>query len=432
MNPIVIDIQNLSKKYRLGGHFQLDQTLPEMVSAKTKALWQRLCGNAPKVQTPSEMSKDFMALDGVDMQIRQGEVVGIIGRNGAGKSTLLKILSQITDPSDGQARIRGRVASLLEVGTGFHPELTGRENIYLNGSILGMTRKEIDANFDNIVEYSGIEKFIDTPVKRYSSGMSVRLAFSIAAHLEPEILIIDEVLAVGDAAFQHRCIGRMQEAAGSGRTVLFVSHNMAAVQTLCTRAILLQDGKVVADGKPDEVIPLYLNDHNKKTAALNDRSDRTGTEEARLLKCEVTGLDGGDIEVGKPWQLRVKYKTNFPNLRHDIGFCIAAADNPRASFLATNMLKEVPQCWPAIGEVIIESEQPCMLWPGTYSLDLAIHREGRVCDYVRDAVSFDVSLGSQTVFQSMGRRPATMLLPAEVKIHPVNEISVFPSLEQAA
>ena len=202
---------------------------------------------------------DFWALKDVSLQIKQGEVVGIIGRNGAGKSTLLKILSRITVPTEGRIRIDGRIASLLEVGTGFHQELTGRENIFLNGAILGMTRAEIIRKFDEIVEFSGIEEFLDTPVKRYSSGMYVRLAFAVAAHLEPEILIVDEVLAVGDAAFQKKCLGKMGSFAQSGRTVLFVSHNMEAVRTLCQRGVWLKDGRLHKDGKADEILEDYFN-----------------------------------------------------------------------------------------------------------------------------------------------------------------------------
>src|SRR5204862_4320603 len=202
--------------------------------------------------------EECWALKDVSFEVKRGEVLGIIGRNGAGKTTLLKILPRITEPSEGRVTIRGRVASLLEVGTGFHPELTGRENIYLNGAILGMTRAEIRRSFDEIVAFSEVEKFLDTPVKRYSSGMHVRLAFAVAAHLRPEILVVDEVLAVGDAAFQKKCLGKMQDVASGGRTVLFVSHNMAAITRLCSRAILLREGRAVADGRVDTVVSEYI------------------------------------------------------------------------------------------------------------------------------------------------------------------------------
>ena len=252
--PPAIRIANLSKRYRLGQHVQGDRTLRDALVHTAK----RLLGQAPAAEKQQAKDNTFWALDDVSLDIAPGEVVGIVGHNGAGKSTLLKVLAGITSPTQGRVEIRGRVASLLEVGTGFHPELSGRENIYLNGSILGMTRPEIRAKFDDIVAFAGVERFLDTPVKRYSSGMRVRLAFAVAAHLDPEILIVDEVLAVGDAAFQTKCLGKMQELAdGGGRTVLFVSHNMSSVRNLCTRAIYLEKGCVLADGTPDEIITQY-------------------------------------------------------------------------------------------------------------------------------------------------------------------------------
>jgi lipopolysaccharide transport system ATP-binding protein len=243
MSEIAISVQNLSKKYTIG-----------------KEKDGSLRGSLASLFTSKKgKSEDFWALKDVSFDIQQGDVVGIIGKNGAGKSTLLKVLSQITKPTEGRIEINGRVASLLEVGTGFHPELTGRENIYLNGTILGMTRKEVKAKFEEIVEFSGIEKFIDTPVKHYSSGMYVRLAFAVAAHLEPEILIIDEVLAVGDAEFQKKCLGKMKDVAGQGRTVLFVSHNMAAIKTLCTKGIVLEQGQIAEIGDVNVCMERYYN-----------------------------------------------------------------------------------------------------------------------------------------------------------------------------
>jgi lipopolysaccharide transport system ATP-binding protein len=238
MSSPVIIIENLGKKYRLTHQAERQRytALRDVIAEKAKRLFHRSPPREPKISATTE---DFWALKDVSLEIKQGEVVGIIGRNGAGKSTLLKILSQITEPTTGRVRIRGRVASLLEVGTGFHPELTGRENIYLNGAILGMSRAEIRRKFDEIVAFAEVEKFLDTPVKRYSSGMYVRLAFGVAAHLEPEILVVDEVLAVGDAEFQKKCLGKMKDVSKGGRTVLFVSHNMAAVKSLTTRGVVL-------------------------------------------------------------------------------------------------------------------------------------------------------------------------------------------------
>src|SRR5271157_109740 len=250
-----ITIENLGKRYTIGHRRAAGDGMRHAIEGAMRAplAWLR------SRQQDKLQQVDFWALKDVSFQIKQGEVVGIIGRNGAGKSTLLKILSRITVPTEGRIRIDGRIASLLEVGTGFHQELTGRENIFLNGAILGMTRAEIIRKFDEIVEFSEIEEFLDTPVKRYSSGMYVRLAFAVAAHLEPEILIVDEVLAVGDAAFQKKCLGKMGSFAESGRTVLFVSHNMEAVRTLCQRVVWLKDGRLHKDGKADEIVGDYFN-----------------------------------------------------------------------------------------------------------------------------------------------------------------------------
>jgi lipopolysaccharide transport system ATP-binding protein len=265
----IISVRGLGKQYRLGSAVRHD-TLRDQLAHGTRSVGQWLSGGAPARPDGAE-PEIFWALKDVSFDVAPGEVVGIIGRNGAGKSTLLKILSQITEPTEGEVRLRGRVASLLEVGTGFHPELTGRENIFLNGAILGMSRAEIRRKFDDIVAFAEVEKFLDTPVKRYSSGMYVRLAFAVAAHLEPEILIVDEVLAVGDAAFQSRCMGKMEDVARqSGRTVLFVSHNMTAVQILCRRAVHLHDGRVRGIGPVDEQIRQYL--EAQKTHAVSSHA----------------------------------------------------------------------------------------------------------------------------------------------------------------
>ena len=269
MSDVVIQVENLTKEYRLGtiNHGTLYKDL--------QSWWARLRGSEDpnslvghhpsSVADPAPLSR-FLALDEVSFEVKQGDVVGIIGRNGAGKSTLLKILSQVTSPTSGVVKLNGRVASLLEVGTGFHPELTGRENVFLNGAILGMSKAEITRKFDEIVAFAEIEKFIDTPVKRYSSGMYVRLAFAVAAHLEPEILIVDEVLAVGDAQFQKKCLGKMESVGKEGRTVLFVSHNMGAIRQLCTRGILLRNGTIVYEGYSSEVADYYL----KESIGSND------------------------------------------------------------------------------------------------------------------------------------------------------------------
>ena len=248
MSDTAIRVTNLSKRYRIGLHKARYRTLRESITEKFSRIARR-----------EQVEKEyFWALKDIDFEVKKGESLGIIGRNGAGKSTLLKILSRITKPTKGRAVLDGRVGSLLEVGTGFHPELTGRENVYLNGAILGMRRTEIERKFDEIVAFSGIEKFLETPVKRYSSGMYVRLAFAVAAHLEPEILMVDEVLAVGDAEFQKKCLGKMGEVTSQGRTVLFVSHNLLAVENLCRKALLLDNGKMIEIGDANTVIETYL------------------------------------------------------------------------------------------------------------------------------------------------------------------------------
>ncbi|MEX2511421.1 MAG: ABC transporter ATP-binding protein [Cyclobacteriaceae bacterium] len=269
MSETVISVEGLGKKYRLGviGTGRLSQDLNQW--------WAKIRGKEDPFETvepegfrPTKYG-DFWALQDLDFTVKEGEVLGIIGKNGAGKSTLLKILSRVTSPTSGMIKVKGRIASLLEVGTGFHPELTGRENIFLNGAILGMTKAEIRKKIDEIISFSGVEKHIDTPVKRYSSGMYVRLAFAVAAHLEPEILIVDEVLAVGDAEFQKKCLGKLSQVSREGRTILFVSHNMGAVQALCNRAVLLQSGKLLADGPTHETISAYSQiAYNKSKAEL--------------------------------------------------------------------------------------------------------------------------------------------------------------------
>lgn len=289
MNNVVIRVENVSKKYRLGiiNHGTLRQDI--------ESWWAVFRGREDPnrlveicTEEKNRLHGDlFYALDNISFDIRQGERVGIIGRNGAGKSTILKIISRITAPTEGRVRIKGRIASLLEVGTGFHPELTGRENVFLNGAILGMTREEITQKFNEIVEFAEIRQFIDTPVKRYSSGMYVRLAFAVAAHLEPEILIVDEVLAVGDVSFQKKCLGKMKEVSGEGKTVLFVSHNLAAIKQLCPRSILLQDGKIIEDGPSEYVIQEYLLKAGSVEGITEVSFEEDQDKEAQLRKIRV-------------------------------------------------------------------------------------------------------------------------------------------------
>ncbi len=387
MSRPVIEVTNLSKCYRLGaiGVTTLRESL--------HAWYARKRGNA------EGDGQGFWALRDVSFEVQAGEVVGIIGSNGAGKSTLLKILSRITEPTSGRAVLRGRVASLLEVGTGFHPDLTGRENIFLNGAILGMTRAEIRRKFDEIVAFADVQKFIDTPVKRYSSGMYVRLAFAVAAHLEPEILIVDEVLAVGDTIFQEKCMGKMKEASMSqGRTVLFVSHNIGAVQTLCKSSVLLDGGRVVFSGDTQEAVSLYL----KKTrpqAVVEDLSNstRSGTGEARITRIRFendAGVPQTHFRMGEPMNIVVGARFN------------SAVENPTLGInIVTDTGIRVADCRSShynvkIGrtEGLIEYRMridPVLLYPRTYTAEPWVADAGGLADFdwVRNAASFVVTSG---------------------------------------
>lgn len=313
MSHPVICVEGLSKKYIIGHQQEGYRTLRDVLSNTGKNLFRR--DSKSKVQNFAK--EEFWALKDISFEIKQGDRVGIIGRNGAGKSTLLKILSRITEPTKGRIRIQGRIASLLEVGTGFHPELTGRENIYLNGAILGMSKAEIKRKFDEIVAFAEIEKFLDTPVKRYSSGMYVRLAFAVAAHLEPEILIVDEVLAVGDAQFQKKCLGKMEQVAGEGRTVLFVSHNMAAVNSLCNRAIYLIGGQVDEIGSADKVVSNYLSRVlQNEVEDLNQLRLPGFGKEIMFSDISLVSDDGSNLMFGQPveYKLSIVSKQDFHNL----------------------------------------------------------------------------------------------------------------------
>jgi lipopolysaccharide transport system ATP-binding protein len=317
MPDVVIAAENLGKRYTIGHQAPGGPylALRDEVMRGARALWERTRDLARgRAIVSGDTLEEFWALKDLSFEIRRGETVGIIGRNGAGKSTLLKVLSRITEPSAGRVTIRGRVASLLEVGTGFHPELTGRENIFLNGAILGMTRAEIRGAFDEIVAFAEVEKFLDTPVKRYSSGMYVRLAFAVAAHLKPEILVVDEVLAVGDAAFQKKCLGKMGDVATEGRTVLFVSHNMAAVQQLCQRGLVLSAGLLRGQGAIEEVVRTYLQEVRVKAlnAELGARSDRKGSQWLKFTKVAILDARGDEVRQvvsGQDVRLRFHYES---------------------------------------------------------------------------------------------------------------------------
>jgi lipopolysaccharide transport system ATP-binding protein len=323
---IAINVENISKRYRIGlkekAHDSLGSAVMDLIKSPLRNYrkYRSLYKFDDTVTTSSfdgdsNPSDIIWALKDVSFQLQQGEVLGIIGNNGAGKSTLLKILSRITTPTSGRVEIRGKVASLLEVGTGFHQELTGRENVYLNGTILGMTKKEIDLKFDEIVDFSGIEKFIDTPVKRYSSGMKVRLAFSVAAHLEPEILIVDEVLAVGDAEFQRKCLGKMGQVAKEGRTVLLVSHNMGAIAQLCGQAILLEDGQVKLTGSPSDVVRSYLKSGQVTGSTWRNSSTELGGVEVQVKSVRILSEDSVPtrvVEFDRQFMIEISYEIIQP------------------------------------------------------------------------------------------------------------------------
>lgn len=314
MSNIAVSVENISKIYRIGTKDELQDNLVKSVfqfiknPLKNYRKYRSLYNFDDVVKSAGDQSEEansdiIWALKDVSFHVKKGEVLGIIGRNGAGKSTLLKILCRITDPTTGQAKVRGRISSLLEVGTGFHPELTGRENVYLNGTILGMTRAEVRQKFDEIVQFSGVEKFIDTPVKRYSSGMKVRLAFSVAAHLEPEVLIIDEVLAVGDADFQKKCLNKMEDVGQQGRTVLFVSHNMPAVSRLCDNALQLERGKVVSIGETADIISQYLNS-DQGTSAFKRWDDIDSAPKGEAARLRAVRVLNSQTEVTENFDIR--------------------------------------------------------------------------------------------------------------------------------
>lgn len=323
--PFAIKTERIAKHYRLGTNPNVNRTLRDVIVDSVGRLGQLARGNG---NSNAGSVTDLWALEDISFEIQPGEVVGIVGRNGAGKSTLLKVLARITEPTRGRVEIFGRVGSLLEVGTGFHPELSGRENIFLNGSILGMSRKEIERKFDEIVAFAELERFIDTPVKRYSSGMYVRLAFAVAAHLEPEILLVDEVLAVGDAAFQKKCLGKMSEVARHGRTVIFVSHNTAAMLNLCDRGILIDRGRIVADAAIEPVIQQYLKGLRTATPwDLSTFEDRQGKGRVRFTRVRFEDDQGNPVEhgvSGRPLVIALDYHAEsgqpLPNCRASVAF----------------------------------------------------------------------------------------------------------------
>ncbi len=396
MPEIAIHVEGLGKEFQIGGpqkvYDRLGDRLADMASAPFRRVANLVRGRS---SSAADLGETIWALDAISLDIRHGETVGIIGRNGAGKSTFLKILSRITEPTRGFADIFGRVGSLLEVGTGFHPELTGRENIYLNGAILGMRRKEIDRKFDEIVAFAEIDRFIDTPVKHYSSGMYVRLAFSVAAYLEPEILLVDEVLAVGDVAFQRKCLGKMDDVAQEGRTVLFVSHNMGVMQTLCKRGILLTEGKVECDGPISTVIDTYLESlEQHQSVDLAARTDRRGLGKVRLDGIEISTPDGTEkniIRTGGTVQFRLHVDHHLPGL--DVNFTLLDQIGQAVVKFRSRDMGPNDRLDSADRQTFICEIDPFLVLPGRYRVDVGVVADNRLQDYLLAAAIINVAEG---------------------------------------
>lgn len=391
MNHLAIRVENLSKRYRLGA-LDPHKTLRDQIAKAGRALIGR---RSQQKRRPAEI----WALNDVSFEVQDGEVLGIIGRNGSGKSTLLKILSRITRPTRGRAMIRGRVGALLEVGTGFHNELTGRENVYMNGSILGMTRREIDGRFEEIVDFAGVEDFLDTPVKRYSSGMRVRLAFAVAAHLEPDVLIVDEVLAVGDAAFQRKSLGRMSEAAREGRTVLFVSHQLSMVQNLCRRALWLDNGAVVMSGDTADVVRSYLTrtaERAREPESLASRVDRGGNGALRFIRVvlrDEAGREVHGVPSGEALHIELHYTSSERILRHvSIWFWLRNSSGLEVIAFGTRSTNQDFQHLPGSGAVNCTIPR-IPLPPGSYAIRLVAKVMGEDADRVEDAAMVEVDPG---------------------------------------
>ena len=392
MNSI-ITVEHISKRYRLGSIDR--QTFGDELAYR----WLKLRGKNPvdhmgSVGVDRRSAGDFWALDDVSFSVEAGEVVGLIGKNGAGKSTILKILSRITGPTSGRAVLKGRVGSLLEVGTGFHPELTGRENVFMNGTILGMRRREIAAKFDEIVAFSAVDKFLDTPVKRYSSGMYVRLAFAVAAHLDTEILLVDEVLAVGDVEFQNKCLGKMGEVAKQGRTVLFVSHNMPAVKSLCGRCIWFQDGQIHKVGGSDTLVDEYVDSSQEdpQNILLHARQDRKGRGSVVVDDLKLT-FD----ETSQSWTAHATYHSAHPSL-HQAAWVlnINSLAGETVTSLDSRCIPGIPEDWAGSGAIEIRLAPEISFAHGEYSCDFSLFAENELEDQVSNAYVFKV--GTQAPF----------------------------------
>lgn len=391
MSDIAIQVDGVSKSFQLGEAEPYRMLRDSVINAlKAPYRWMKGLGSALR-NRDRESGRTLWALRDVGFEVRRGEVLGVIGGNGAGKSTLLKILSRITEPSEGEINIFGRVGSLLEVGTGFHPELTGRENVYMNGAILGMSRREITAKFDEIVAFAGVEKFIDTPVKRYSSGMGVRLGFAVAAHLEPEILIVDEVLAVGDAEFQTKCLAKMNSVSTSGRTILFVSHNMAAIRSLCTRALVLRSGSRVFTGNVDEAVRMYLAPAVDASGDL-DFTDRRSGVIKRIRICDAGDNTTTSVEVGGELAFELTMKCEQPVLGAQIIFTVVNEQGYKLFNLHTRF--QHPHSITLRDTMVVRcNARNCRLAPGIYHVHIQVKSGWDVIDHISTGITFQVNSG---------------------------------------
>lgn len=392
MSDSIISVENLSKCYKIGRQATQGDGLRHVLERAVRApfSWMR-----PGQTEKQGKTEDFWAVRDVSMQIKRGEMMGVIGRNGAGKSTLLKLLSRITEPTSGKISLRGRVASLLEVGTGFHPELTGRENIFLNGAILGMSRVEIKRKFDEITAFAEIDKFLDTPVKRYSSGMYVRLAFAVAAHLEPEILIVDEVLAVGDAEFQKKCLGKMEDVSSKeGRTVILVSHQMTAIQNLCTRCMLMDRGQLMMEGKTEDVVNAYMyKGAELAMSGLSNRSDRSGEGKVRITSIDLRDPSGSIIAeaiAGSDVLVSLSYTVKPDVVLNDCIVCVEIAKDLKTYFALSSALVDTKKL-----QLSGEGRIDFMVrnWPlsgGSYHVNIYVESDLVTQDFLNDASVIEV------------------------------------------
>jgi lipopolysaccharide transport system ATP-binding protein len=383
----VIRVENVGKQYRLG------EVGTGTISHDLNRWWARLRGREDPYSTIGEINDRTLKADGdyvwalqnINFEVRQGEVLGIIGRNGAGKSTLLKILSKVTKPTTGRILTKGRIASLLEVGTGFHPEMTGRENIFLNGAIMGMTKSEIKYKLDEIIDFAGVEKYIDTPVKRYSSGMYVRLAFAVAAHLNSEILIVDEVLAVGDAEFQKKCLGKMGDISkGEGRTVLFVSHNMASIEYLCTTAMLLRNGNLLNYGNKNLIIEEYRTMERKaiNNIVIKDRTDRNGSGVVKITEFNYS--------IKESLQFTLKYEGKMSTaFTGKVYIAVYDTKENCVLFFDSSVINDIPSKFPSRGTIVINTSSEVSLVDQQYSVNVAILVDDEWVDHIVDALTID-------------------------------------------